>query len=76
MMGAMTNTKHTVVFQPSGLRGKVAVKFLVNRPKDIEKFDKSMAICEMLREAQEREEPFYTDKETEDCFGSVSSRHN
>lgn len=49
----------------------VAVKFVANRPKGMEKLDKSLAICEMLREAQQSGEPFYADKENENCFGSV-----
>jgi uncharacterized protein (DUF169 family) len=50
----------------------VAVKFLYREPKGIEKLDKKMAICEMLKEAQECAVPFYITAENEDCFGAVT----
>jgi uncharacterized protein (DUF169 family) len=52
-------------------RPPVGVKFLFNKPEGIEQLDKSMAICEMIREAQQRETPFYFTKENEDCFGKI-----
>jgi hypothetical protein len=30
--------------------------------------DKSLALCEMLTEAQQREAPFYLPKDNENCF--------
>ena len=50
----------------------VGVKFLFNKPEGIEPLDKKLAICEMIREAQKRDTPFYMDKENEDCFGAVT----
>jgi uncharacterized protein (DUF169 family) len=47
----------------------VGVKFLYNRPEGIEKLDKIMPICEMIKEAQQRETPFYITKENENCAG-------
>jgi len=50
----------------------VGVKFLYREPNGIEKLNKKMAICEMLKEAQESSQPFYITAENEDCFGSVT----
>jgi len=47
----------------------VGVKFLYNRPEGIEKLDKIMPVCEMIKEAQQRETPFYITKENENCAG-------
>lgn len=49
----------------------VGVKFLYRKPEGIERLDKKLAICEMIKEAQNRKEPFYFTKEDEDCFGAV-----
>jgi uncharacterized protein (DUF169 family) len=49
----------------------VGVKFLYFRPKGIRQLDKSLAFCEMIKEAQQRGSPFYFAKENEDCFGKV-----
>jgi len=49
----------------------VAVKFELNKPEGIEQLDKSMALCEMITEAQQRGSPFYFTKENEDCFGKL-----
>lgn len=46
----------------------VGVKFLLTKPKDMSKLDKQLAICEMLKEAQDSE-PFYTTKENHECKG-------
>jgi len=47
----------------------VGVKFLLYKPEGIEQLDKSLAFCEMLKEAYQRGTPFYFDKENEDCAG-------
>ena len=39
----------------------IGVKFLYREPEGIEKLGKAMAICEMLREAQSSDAPFYDD---------------
>ena len=50
----------------------VGVKFLYRKPEGIKKLDKQMAICEMIKEAQNSEEPFYISGDEEDCFGAVT----
>lgn len=52
-------------------RVPVGVKFLAGRPEGLEKLDGSMALCEMMREAQERGSAFYMDKDNEDCAGAM-----
>jgi uncharacterized protein (DUF169 family) len=52
-------------------RAPVSVKFLPSRPEGIEQLDKSMALCEMIKEAQQRGTPFYIDKDNEDCAGAM-----
>jgi len=49
----------------------VGVKFLFKRPEAIEKLDKTLPFCQMIREAQERGTPFYFSAENEDCFGTM-----
>jgi len=53
-------------------RPPVGVKFLFFKPEGIEQLDKKLAICEMIRESQERDTPFYMTKDNEDCFGAVT----
>jgi uncharacterized protein (DUF169 family) len=48
----------------------VGVKFLFHKPEGIEQLDKSLALCEMLPEAQRRGVAFYFTRENENCFGS------
>jgi len=50
-------------------RPVVGMKYLFNRPEGIKQIDKSLAFCEMVKEAQQRNEPFYFSKENEDCAG-------
>ena len=47
----------------------VAVKYLFYRPEGIEPLGKKLALCEMLREAQQRKTPFYFTAKDESCFG-------
>jgi len=47
----------------------VGVKFLYSRPEGIEQLDKTMPLCEMIKEAQQRGTPFYITKENENCAG-------
>jgi uncharacterized protein (DUF169 family) len=49
----------------------VAVKFSLSKPKDIAQIDKTLPFCEMLKEAQQRTNPFYFSKENENCVGKV-----
>lgn len=50
-------------------KSPVGIKYLFRKPEGIEQLDKKMALCEMLGEAQRREDPFYFTKENEICFG-------
>lgn len=50
----------------------VGVKFLYREPIGKNRIETPMAICEMIREAQNASEPFYMTAEDEDCFGSVA----
>ena len=50
----------------------VGVKLLYRKPPGIAKINKPMAICEMIREAQQAEEPFFMTAEDEECFGAVT----
>ena len=51
-------------------RPPVGVKYLLNKPKGIKKLDKTLAFCEMLREAQ-KGSPFYATKEDFECVGPL-----
>lgn len=61
------------IFNKLGLeRPPVGVKYLFGKPEGIEKIDKKLALCEMVKEAQLRKEPFYFTKEEEDCAGKMA----
>ncbi len=51
-------------------RPPVGVKFLATKPKGIKRLDKTLALCEMLREAQEKG-PFYVTREDFECVGPL-----
>jgi uncharacterized protein (DUF169 family) len=51
-------------------RPPVGVKFLPTKPKGIKRLDKTLALCEMLREAQEKG-PFYVTRENFECVGPL-----
>ena len=51
-------------------REPIGVKFLLMKPDGIEKLDKNLALCEMIREAQEAS-PFYATKEDFECVGPL-----
>lgn len=48
-------------------RQPVGVKFLFDKPDGIEHIGKNIALCEMLREAQTRQSPFYVASENQSC---------
>ncbi len=52
-------------------RQPVGVKYLYHKPEEISQLDKELALCEMFKEAQNRETPFYITKENEDCSGKM-----
>jgi uncharacterized protein (DUF169 family) len=59
------------IFQKFNFERKpVGIKFLLNKPEGLEKLDKSMAICQMFREAQDRE-PFYAAKDNFACLETL-----
>ncbi|MBN1189742.1 MAG: DUF169 domain-containing protein [Dehalococcoidales bacterium] len=47
----------------------VAIKFLFFKPDAVEPLEKKLALCEMIKEAQLREKPFFMTGEDENCFG-------
>jgi uncharacterized protein (DUF169 family) len=47
----------------------VGVKYLYFRPQGMAQLEKSLALCEMLPEAQRRKSAFYFTRENENCFG-------
>lgn len=51
-------------------RPPVGVKFLFGKPEGIRRLDKTLALCEMLREAQQSP-PFYATKEDFECVGPL-----
>jgi uncharacterized protein (DUF169 family) len=51
-------------------RPPVGIKFLLNKPAGIKKLDKTLALCEMLPEAQ-KGEAFYATAEDFECVGPL-----
>ena len=49
----------------------VGVKYLFDKPEAITRLDKNLALCELLREAQERTTPFYVDLDNLACAPSA-----
>lgn len=45
----------------------VGIKFLFEKPEGVEKLDKELNLCEMPKEAQNRNAAFYVDKSNECC---------
>jgi uncharacterized protein (DUF169 family) len=45
----------------------VGVKFLFQKPDGISRLDKELALCEMAREAQQCDAPFYADLDNLAC---------
>jgi len=50
-------------------RTPVAVNYFFHKPEGIEKLDKQLGLCEMIKEAQQRVKPFYFTGEEENCVG-------
>ena len=50
-------------------RVPVAVNYSLHKPEGIEKLDKQLGLCEMVKEAQQRGKPFYFTREEENCIG-------
>lgn len=51
-------------------RQPVGIKYLLNRPDGLPRFEKSLAMCEIFRAAQDSE-PFFADKDNFACLGSM-----
>jgi uncharacterized protein (DUF169 family) len=49
----------------------VGVKFLFQKPEGIKRLDKQLALCEMAREAQQCDAPFYVDPDNLACRPSA-----
>jgi uncharacterized protein (DUF169 family) len=49
----------------------VGIKYLLNKPEGLEKFDRNLAMCEMFRAAQDSP-PFYAGKDNFTCLGSLA----
>jgi uncharacterized protein (DUF169 family) len=49
----------------------VGINFSFHKPEGIEKLDKKLGLCEMVKEAQQRGTPFYFMKEEENCIGKT-----
>ncbi len=49
----------------------VGVNYFFYKPEGIEKLDKQLGLCEMVKEAQQRGTPFYFTKEEENCIGKI-----
>jgi uncharacterized protein (DUF169 family) len=47
----------------------IGMKFLSEKPEGIGRLDKVMDACQWLVEAQRTEQPFYVDKENDECYG-------
>lgn len=51
----------------------VGINYLLKKPEGVERLEKNLALCEMFKEAQEAERPFYTDFENHTCGGGPGS---
>lgn len=49
----------------------IGIKFELTPPKGIERLNKKLALCEMFKEAQEVEQPFYADFDNHTCGGGI-----
>lgn len=50
----------------------VGINYLFHKPDGIKQLDKSLSLCEMVKEAHQRGTPFYISKENEDCAGKTA----
>jgi uncharacterized protein (DUF169 family) len=53
-------------------RAPIGINYEFFRPEGVEQLDKSLALCEMVKEAQQRDKPFYMSRENEDCAGKCA----
>ncbi len=52
-------------------RPPVGINYFFHKPEGIEKLDKQLGLCEMVKEAQQRGTPFYFTREEENCIGKI-----
>ena len=52
-------------------RSPVGVNYFFHKPEGIEKLDKQLGLCEMVKEAYQRGTPFYFTREEENCIGKI-----
>ncbi|MBN1177208.1 MAG: DUF169 domain-containing protein [Dehalococcoidales bacterium] len=52
-------------------RTPVGVNYSFHKPEGIEKLDKPLGLCEMVKEAQQTGKPFYITREEENCIGKI-----
>jgi uncharacterized protein (DUF169 family) len=52
-------------------RTPVGVNYSFHKPEGIEKLDKQLGLCEMVKEAQETGKTFYITREEENCVGKI-----
>ena len=52
-------------------RPPVGINYCFHKPEGIEKLDKPLGLCEMVKEAQQRGTPFYFTREEENCVGKA-----
>jgi uncharacterized protein (DUF169 family) len=50
-------------------RSPVGVNYFFHKPEGIEKLDKQLGLCEMVKEIHQRGTPFYFTREEENCIG-------
>ena len=50
-------------------RSPVAINYCFYKPEGFKKLDKPVGLCEMVKAAQEKGEPFYITADEEDCVG-------
>lgn len=52
-------------------RTPVGVNYFFHKPEGIEKLDKQLGLCEMVKEAQQTGKTFYITREEENCIGKI-----
>lgn len=58
------------IFEKLGLeREPIAIKYEYFKPEGFEQLDKALGLCEMVKEAEQREHPFYITVDNENCAG-------
>jgi uncharacterized protein (DUF169 family) len=53
-------------------RSPVGIKYEFFAPVGIKQLDRSLALCEMVREAQQLDRPFYITRDNEECAGKCA----